>query len=61
VQVLRLVARGQSMRQVAQHLTVSQKTVDAHIQHIYTKIDVSSRAAATLIAMEHGLVTMRRD
>jgi DNA-binding CsgD family transcriptional regulator len=57
VEVLRLVARGHSMKQMAELLTISQKTVDHHIQHIYTKIGVSTRAAATLFAMQHDLLT----
>ncbi len=56
VEVLRLVARSLSIKEIAKDLTVSPKTVDAHIQHIYTKLGVSTRAGATLFAMEHGFV-----
>jgi HD-GYP domain-containing protein (c-di-GMP phosphodiesterase class II) len=56
VQVLRLLARGQSIRDIARILQISPKTADAHIQHIYTKAGVTSRAAATLFAMQHDLV-----
>jgi HD-GYP domain-containing protein (c-di-GMP phosphodiesterase class II) len=56
VEVLRLVARGLSIKEIAAALVVSPKTVDAHIQHIYTKAGVSSRAAASVFAMRHGLV-----
>jgi HD-GYP domain-containing protein (c-di-GMP phosphodiesterase class II) len=56
VEVLRLVARGLSTRDIARELVVSPKTADAHIQHIYTKTGVSSRAAATLFAMQHDLI-----
>jgi len=56
VEVLRLIARGHSKKQMGALLTISQKTVDHHIQHIYNKIDVSTRAAATLFAMEHDLL-----
>jgi HD-GYP domain-containing protein (c-di-GMP phosphodiesterase class II) len=56
VEVLRLLARGNSMKQVAARLTISDKTVDNHIQHIYIKIGVSTRAGATLFAMEQNLV-----
>ncbi len=56
VEVLRLIARGHSKKQIGELLTISQKTVDHHIQHIYNKIDVSTRAAATLFAMEHDLL-----
>jgi len=56
VEVLRLVARGHSMQEIARLLTISKKTVDNHIQHIYNKIGVSTRAGATLFAMEHDLL-----
>jgi len=55
VEVLRLVARGLSIRQIAERLVIAPKTADAHIQHIYAKIGVSSRAAATVFAMQHDL------
>jgi DNA-binding NarL/FixJ family response regulator len=54
--VLRLIARGHSIKQMAQHLTISPKTVDSHIQHIYEKLGVSTRAGATLFAVEHNLL-----
>jgi HD-GYP domain-containing protein (c-di-GMP phosphodiesterase class II) len=56
VEVLRLLASGHTKRQIAQLLVISQKTVDQHTQHIYNKIAVSTRAAATLFAMEHDLL-----
>jgi DNA-binding CsgD family transcriptional regulator len=56
VEVLGLLARGYSAKQIAERLVVTQKTASNHIQHIYMKIDVSSRAAATHFAMRHGLV-----
>jgi HD-GYP domain-containing protein (c-di-GMP phosphodiesterase class II) len=56
VEVLRLLARGNSKKQIAERLVISQKTADHHIQHIYNKIAVSTRAAATLFAIEHDLV-----
>jgi putative nucleotidyltransferase with HDIG domain len=56
VEVLRLVARGLSTREVAQELVISPKTADHHIQHVYTKVGVSTRAAATLFALEHDLL-----
>ena len=58
VEVLRLLARGNSMKQIASLLTISEKTVDNHIQHIYIKIGVSTRAGATLFAMEQNLVAV---
>ena len=59
VEVLRLVARGQSMKQIAAALTISEKTVDNHIQHIYEKIGVSTRAAAALFAVEQNLLEQK--
>ena len=56
VQVLRLVARGHSNREVARQLWISPKTAGHHVQHIYAKIGVSTRAAAAMFAMEHGLI-----
>jgi HD-GYP domain-containing protein (c-di-GMP phosphodiesterase class II) len=57
VEVLRLLARGHTMKQIAAELSIAFKTVDRHIQNIYTKINVSTRAAATLFAMENHLLT----
>lgn len=57
VEVLRLVARGMANREMAKHLIIAEKTVGHHIQHIYNKIGVSTRAAATLFAMQHELLT----
>lgn len=56
VEVLVLVARGLTTRQVAEQLFLSAKTVDHHIQHVYTKIGVSTRAAAALWGVQHGVV-----
>jgi len=56
VEVLGLVIRGLSNRQMAEVLFVSPKTVDHHIQHIYDKIGVSTRVGATLFALRHGLI-----
>jgi HD-GYP domain-containing protein (c-di-GMP phosphodiesterase class II) len=56
VEVLRSVAKGASNRQIAQELVVSEKTVAHHLEHIYNKIGVSSRAAAVFFAMEHELI-----
>ncbi|MBI3935046.1 MAG: metal-dependent phosphohydrolase, partial [Acidobacteria bacterium] len=57
VEVLRLMARGCSNREIAQALYLSPKTVGHHIQHIYDKIGVSTRVAATLFAMRHDLLS----
>ena len=56
VDVLRLVARGLSSKQIAAELVITPKTARNHIEHIYTKIDASSRVAASLFATEHGLL-----
>jgi DNA-binding CsgD family transcriptional regulator len=56
VEVLGMLARGLQTKQVAAALGISVKTADHHVQHAYRKLGVSSRAAATLVAMEHGLV-----
>jgi len=56
VEVLRLLARGLSNKQIAEQLVISPKTVANHVEHIYTKIDASTRARASLFAMQHGLL-----
>ena len=55
-EVVAMLARGLQTRQVARQLGISVKTADRHVQNAYGKIGVSTRAAATLFAMEHGLV-----
>ncbi|GAB2632836.1 HD domain-containing phosphohydrolase [Kribbella swartbergensis] len=57
IDVLRLVARGSSNADIARELVVSRRTAEHHVQHIYGKIGVSTRAAAALFAMQHGLFT----
>lgn len=54
--VLRLIAGGLSNKQMAEHLSISEKTVSTHIMHIYEKIGCSTRSAATLFAMQHNLI-----
>ncbi len=56
VEVLRLVAQGLSDAQVAEQLVISPRTVNFHLTSIYSKLGVSSRAAATRYAIEHHLV-----
>jgi HD-GYP domain-containing protein (c-di-GMP phosphodiesterase class II) len=56
VEVLRLIVRGTSNREVARELRISPKTVGRHVENIYNKIDVSSRPAAALFAAEQGLL-----
>ncbi|MDQ3978503.1 MAG: helix-turn-helix transcriptional regulator [Actinomycetota bacterium] len=55
VEVLALVAQGRTNRAIAEALFISEKTVTSHLTHIFTKLGVSSRAAATAFAYEHGL------
>ncbi len=55
VEVLRIVAAGQSNKDIAATLFLSEKTVSRHLSNIFTKIGVSSRSAATAFAFEHGL------
>jgi putative nucleotidyltransferase with HDIG domain len=55
-QVLGLLARGLTTKQIARRLGISPKTCDHHIQRVYGKAGVSTRAGATLFALEHGLV-----
>ena len=54
-EVIGLLARGLQTKQIARALGISVKTADNHIQNAYGKIGVSTRAAATVFAMEHGL------
>jgi len=56
-EVLGLLARGLATKQVARQLGISPKTCDHHIQAVYGKVGVSTRAGATLFALEHGLVS----
>lgn len=56
VEVIGLLARGGQAKQIARELKISPRTAERHIQNAYRKIGVSTRAAATLFAMEKGLV-----
>jgi HD-GYP domain-containing protein (c-di-GMP phosphodiesterase class II) len=56
IEVLSLIARGASTRQVARELGISPKTAGTHIERIYTKTGSSTRSTATLFAMQHGLL-----
>lgn len=56
VEVLILLARGLSNKEIARQLVISPKTAGNHIEHIYSKIGASTRAKASLFAMQHGLL-----
>jgi len=56
VEVLRLLAQGLSNREIARRLVISSRTAEHHVQDVYLKIGASTRAAAALFAMEHGLL-----
>jgi DNA-binding CsgD family transcriptional regulator len=56
LQVLRLVAAGETNKAIAAELVLSERTVDRHVSNIFTKLGVSSRTAATAYAYEHRLV-----
>jgi DNA-binding NarL/FixJ family response regulator len=50
------VATGRTNRQIAGELSISEKTVERHLGNIFTKLDVTNRAAATAHAYDHGLL-----
>ena len=56
VEVLRLLVRGLSNKEIAEQLVISRKTAGSHVEHIYTKLGVSNRAQASLFAVKHGLM-----
>ncbi|TMK59270.1 MAG: response regulator transcription factor [Actinobacteria bacterium] len=56
LEVLVLLAQGKTNRVIAQELFISEKTVASHVSHIFTKLAVNSRSAATAYAYDHHLV-----
>lgn len=56
VEVLQLIARGRTNREVGDELYISPKTVGRHVENIYVKVGVTTRAGATIFAMENGLI-----
>jgi HD-GYP domain-containing protein (c-di-GMP phosphodiesterase class II) len=61
VEVLNLLARGKSNKEMAKQLSISAKTVGSHVEHIYTKIGASTRGAAAMYAARHDLVDPDAD
>ncbi|HZQ38979.1 MAG TPA: LuxR C-terminal-related transcriptional regulator, partial [Dehalococcoidia bacterium] len=59
VEVLRLIAAGQSTREIAAALSIAEGTVERHVTHLYGKIGVRNRAEATSYAHEHALLALR--
>jgi DNA-binding NarL/FixJ family response regulator len=56
IEVLILLARGASNKQIAASLVITPKTASNHVEHIYAKIGASSRAMAAMFAVQHGLL-----
>lgn len=56
IEVLVLIARGASVRQVAGELSIAPKTAETHIERIYLKTGATTRSTATLFALQHGLL-----
>jgi DNA-binding CsgD family transcriptional regulator len=61
VEVLRLLSRGLSNKKIAERLVIARKTVDNHVEHVYSKLNVSNRAQASLVAVRHGLIAPFED
>jgi DNA-binding NarL/FixJ family response regulator len=56
IEVLRLIAAGDTAKEAARKLEIAPKTADNHIQNLYSKIGVTTRAGAALFALERGLI-----
>ncbi len=56
LEILRLLVRGRSTKQIAAELVIAEKTVRNHVEHIYAKLGVANRISATLFALQHGLM-----
>ena len=61
LEVLGLLAAGKTNRVIAQELFISEKTVASHVSHIFTKLGVTSRSAATAHAYDHGYLAARPE
>jgi HD-GYP domain-containing protein (c-di-GMP phosphodiesterase class II)/DNA-binding CsgD family transcriptional regulator len=60
VEVLRLMAAGHSNREIGRRLFISHRTAEHHVQNIYSKIGLSTRAGAAMFALEHDLIAVGR-
>ncbi|MFB9905376.1 response regulator [Allokutzneria oryzae] len=60
VEVLGLVARGLTNRAIGRELAISEATVKTHLVHAFTKLDVDDRTAAVTVALERGLLRLKR-
>lgn len=58
LEILRLIARGSTNRQVANRLWISERTVDNHVQNIYRKLNINDRIQATFYAVRKGLISV---
>ena len=58
LEVLGLLCRGRSDKEIAQTLYISVRTVNSHVSHIYAKLGVGTRTEAMHVALQHGLVTV---
>jgi DNA-binding NarL/FixJ family response regulator len=61
IEVLALVARGASNREIARRLYISEATVKSHLIHIFSKLEVADRTAAVTVALERGLLSLAQD
>jgi DNA-binding CsgD family transcriptional regulator len=57
LRVVAFVAQGVSNRGIAEELELSRHTVDAHLKHVYLKLDIHSRVQLTVLALQHGFPT----
>jgi DNA-binding NarL/FixJ family response regulator len=55
-EVLALLSQGMPNKSIARRLQISPKTVNNHVEHVYSKLGVSNRAAAAMYAMQHGVM-----
>jgi len=61
LQVVELVARGASNREIARDLRISEATVKTHLLHIFEKLEVGDRTSAVTTALERGLIRLPRQ